>query len=233
MASYFKDLISVIFPPKCVVCAKKLKNQNEIICKGCFGKIITNNCFYCPKCGKRLYEPKKQCHPKINFVLSATTSYQNESIRKLIHFFKYKNFLEIKNIFNEIFKEYLKKISFTETPELIIPIPLYKRKRDKRGFNQTEILAEELQKLIPNAKIEKEILLKVKNTKSQTECKNFEAREKNISGCFVVKNQYMVKNKNLIIVDDVFTSGATMKEAAKKLKEAGAKKIIAFVIAKA
>ncbi len=232
MAQIFKKIISIVFPSKCIVCGKKLEEENTVICKSCFSKIEINNCLYCPKCGKRLYELKKRCHPETKFILAATASYKNEAVRKLIHFLKYKNFIGAKKPLAQILKLYLEKISLEELPNIIIPMPLYKAKENKRGFNQNEILAGELENTFANFKIEKGVLFKIKNTKSQTECKDFESREKNISGSFIVKNPDTIKGKNLIIMDDVFTSGATMKEAVKKLKEAGAKKVIGLVIAK-
>jgi len=76
-------------------------------------------------------------------------------------------------------------------------------------------------------------LVKTKNTQSQTQLQNFEEREQNVAASFALKNPASVKNKNIVLIDDVFTSGATMKEAVKVLKSAGAKKIIALVVARA
>ena len=76
-------------------------------------------------------------------------------------------------------------------------------------------------------------LKRIKNNKPQASLKDNEARIKNMAGCFRIKNSELVKNKNILLVDDVFTSGATINEAVRILKESGAKKIIVLVIAKA
>ena len=114
---------------------------------------------------------------------------------------------------------------------LIVPIPLHSKRRRERGFNQAELLAKTISEnlgLLPTNALER-----TKNTKAQAKLKKSECREENVAGCFKIKNPESVRDKNIILVDDVFTSGATMNEAVKILKENGAKRIIALVAAKA
>jgi ComF family protein len=114
---------------------------------------------------------------------------------------------------------------------ILIPIPLEKKKLKWRGFNQSEEIGK---KLAENLKIPifSNVLFKIKETRPQVELSEKERRE-NIRGCFLVKNKDLIKNKKILLLDDVFTTGSTMEEAAKTLKEAGAKEIVGIVLARA
>ncbi len=126
---------------------------------------------------------------------------------------------------------YLKSTDLKLENFIIAPIPLHPGRERKRGFNQAELLAKFI-----GTKLNLEFtiaLKKIKNTKPQAQLKNSEERIKNMEECFRITNPELVENKNVILIDDVFTSGATMNEAVKILKNCGAKKIIAAVLAKA
>lgn len=121
---------------------------------------------------------------------------------------------------------------------LILPIPLTKKRLRERGFNQSELIAKYLSDKI-NAKngrmsvrVALDVLYKIKDTPSQVSVKDKEERLLNLKNSFGVKNPESAAGKKIIIVDDVTTTGATLKEAEKTLKEAGAKKIIAMVAAR-
>ena len=114
---------------------------------------------------------------------------------------------------------------------MLVPIPLHWRKEKQRGFNQAHLIAEQFAKNT-GLVTAKNILKRMKNTASQVELKDKEKREINVRGCFAVEKPELLFQKNVIIIDDVFTTGATMKEAASVIKKAGAKKIIGLVVAK-
>lgn len=111
--------------------------------------------------------------------------------------------------------------------DAIIPIPLHKKKERKRGFNQSKIIADELSQNLQaqygiNIKVDSDFLLRTSNTKPQ---KNLNAKEraKNVQGAFFVSQ--ILKYESVILIDDIFTSGATLNEAARMLKESGVKKV--------
>ena len=103
----------------------------------------------------------------------------------------------------------------------------------ERGYNQTLLLAEKLQDIDrkENFKLEKNILIKNKETIHQAHIKNKRERLENLIGTFNVQNKDLIKNRNIILIDDVVTTGATINEAKKELRKNGARKIIAFTIA--
>ncbi|MEK7658177.1 MAG: ComF family protein [Patescibacteria group bacterium] len=227
-------LLDIFFPPFCLHCQKYLNvSGNKFLCGDCFGAIKLNSAPFCPVCRKRLAENKICRHgrQRFSYLLLAAGSYDDPVLKNLIHYYKYKNFKNLTPLLGKILLNYLKLLNLKLLNFIIVPIPLYPNKERKRGFNQAKLLAE-----FVGQKLNIELaaaLKKIKNIKPQAQIKNGEERIKNIEGCFEITNPELVKNKNIILMDDVFTSGATMNEAVKILKEAGAKRIIALVLAKA
>lgn len=114
---------------------------------------------------------------------------------------------------------------------LIIPIPMSKNRLRKRGFNHAEDIAQAVAKKCV-LKFEPNFLCKIKNTYPQAECRSHRERLKNIRGSFAVSPNVDVRGKNILLIDDVSTSGATLDEAAQVLKKSGANKIYAAVVAR-
>jgi len=241
----FSFILNILFPPHCLACGTylttsdfKLVNQkNFLLCQKCFKTIPINSGFCCPLCHNRLPELKNFCHPQTKYLLAAVSSYQNKAIRETIHTLKYQTVKKAAETLKPIINLYLEKTAnyllknFDKQLSIIIPIPLYPKKEKKRGFNQSFLIAEIISESL-KINLEKDILIKVKNTPSQTEL-TYEKRKENVQNIFEIKNPQKINGKNIILVDDVFTTGATLNEAVKILKSNGAKKIIAFVIAKA
>ena len=119
---------------------------------------------------------------------------------------------------------------FKEDIDCIIPVPLHKKRLLKRRYNQSADLSRCISKAL-NKKMYINVLLRVRNTESQG-AKNFKKRYANIHGAFSTKNTKHIKDKTILLVDDVYTSGATITHCANTLKKAGAKKIIAVTFAR-
>ena len=118
------------------------------------------------------------------------------------------------------------------TNPLLIPIPLSKKREKERGYNQSEILCKKLSFIDPvSFKLYTDVLYKPFDTKQQTKTRSRSERKNNLRGCFTVKHQEKIKGKNIILIDDIVTTGATISEARKVLKQSGAKKIVAFTVA--
>src|SRR3989338_283782 len=151
--------------------------------------------------------------------------------------------------------EYAPLTHFTEP--LLIPIPLSRARERERGFNQCELLVAELIRLDVVSPISPKkgstavlgrrgvaknenvglnftlslALTKIKDTPSQTKAENRESRMKNLANCFSVKNPELIQGRNIILIDDVATTGATLEEARRILRKSGARKVIAFTVA--
>ncbi len=126
-------------------------------------------------------------------------------------------------------EEYAPITNFTEP--LLMPIPLSRSRESERGFNQCKLLADILSEQDGGRNFRLSMALtKGKDTQSQTKMDTREKRLKNLKGCFVAKSN-VVKGRNIILIDDVATTGATLEEARRTLRRAGARKVIAFTVA--
>ncbi|MEK7634387.1 MAG: ComF family protein [Patescibacteria group bacterium] len=244
-------VFDILFPPICLNCQKYLNQPvspeiqrdkpNNFLCDDCYLSIQLNSSLFCPVCKLRLAENKKICgHSK--YLLAAAGNYNDQIFRNIIHYFKYESFENLTSILAEIIFKYLDflmengkfkigKSKFGIKNFIVVPIPLHYRRERQRGFNQSKLLADEISKKFNIQVVE--CLKRIKNNDPQAKLKSNNEREKNISGCFKIINPEMIKNKNILLVDDVFTSGATINEAVKILKENSARRIIAIVVAKA
>jgi len=211
-------LLNLIFPIKCLSCGEA-------------------NSDFCLKCLNNSREPERESESWI-FPLY---DYRHPPIKKAIWLLKYKHNRRLAEIFAQIMYgrilEELSDLSLMENfrNAILIPIPLANKRIRERGFNQAEILAQKLIEIDKGESfiLEANILIKPRETDHQSHKKQRKERLKNILGSFSInpKNEHKIKNKNIILIDDVTTTGATLKEAKKILKQAGAKKVIAFTIA--
>lgn len=208
----FKDFLDLLIPQKCLGCGA----NNAILCNKCLNSLPD-----APFSKER--------------TIFAATSYQDEIVKKAIRLLKYHGIKSLAEPLTELmFKRQDNLISkLAKNPEesLIIPIPLSKKRYRERGYNQAELIGQFLSDKM-SIRMEINVLYKIKDIASQVEIKDREKRLKNIIGAFAVKNPEIIKNKNVILIDDITTTGATLNEARHILKQAGAKRIIGWVVAK-
>ena len=211
----FDKALNFLFPSKCRICYKK---GNFEVCENCIKRI-------------RRYENIKIINFKNRNLDSLIYFFKYEDyIRKLILDFKFFNKFYLGKVFSKIILKNEKICGKMKFYDIIIPVPMHKIKKLERGYNQTEILSEDLAKNL-NVLYNKNILVKVVNNKRQSSLSEKE-RHKNIKNVFKIKNSDKIKNKKIILVDDICTTSATLEECSKVLKVAGAKEILALVIAK-
>ena len=115
--------------------------------------------------------------------------------------------------------------------DIIIPVPIHKQREKQRGYNQSYLIAKELQKNIKEITINNNAIVKIKNIKPQSELSKLQ-REKNVKDAYKVKNIEKIIGKKILILDDIFTTGSTVGECSKKLIEAGCKTVDILTIAK-
>jgi competence protein ComFC len=216
MRTLLNTILDIIFPISCISC----KESGVILC---------------PKCISSSPESEKETPDWVFPVFD----YRHPPIKKAIWFLKYKGKRSLAKIFADtMYPRILEEISDMKMLEnfidpILIPIPITKKRLRERGFNQTTLICNELVRLDKNNNfiLEKYILSKIKNGEHQARIENRNMRLKNIIGSFAIINREIIKNRNIILIDDVTTTGATLNEARKVLKQAGAKKIIAFTVA--
>ncbi len=245
-------LLDIIFPPVCLACKRYLKNSNERdrhLCDTCSGKLEYLPGLLCPVCFRRIpageNPPAGGCHEKSRFALAAPLNFGNPVARELVHILKYEGLKTAADPLVSILADYLSMSIRNSALDIrnfiFVPIPLHPDRERKRGFNQALVIAEKLKWKLENSDPEKWIGVSMEinalrrkiATISQTKKKNREEREENVRDCFGTGRPEVISGKNVFLVDDVFTSGATMREAVRVLKLAGAKKIIAIVAARA
>ncbi len=224
-------ILDILFPPLCLNCQKHLEARTIQLCENCHSSIKINSALFCPICRARLAENKKICHFDSQYLLAATGNYDDPILQNLIHCFKYRKMDFLTPTLNEIIVKYIKNLKLELGNFIVVPIPLHFFREKSRGFNQAKLLAKAVARHFNLPLID--ALRKIKNNEPQAKCKDAEKRAANVANCFKIKNPESVKGKNIILIDDVFTSGATMTEAVKILKQNGAKRIIALVLAKA
>ena len=220
-------------PNQCLGCHCFLDSKIPL-CPDCAKKLVPNFSFYCPNCHRRLPYGSFQCSTHVKSSLKAIAclfDWQDPLVQALILNLKYHNIVPLKDIFQIYLTAFLNHhlAPLSEHQYNIIPIPLSLQKLKQRGFNQAEII------LPPSTSLALPIvtnnLVRIKNNAPQALTISPSERLQNIIGVFAVKNSSAIANKNFILVDDVYTTGATLNEAAKTLKENGAKSIIGITLA--
>jgi ComF family protein len=245
MAQVLSFAGEIIFPSTCLACGKNLTRAEERrywVCDTCRSRIQSNPPgFFCPVCKQRLIKDSR--HPHAQFIVLAPLSYTDPAVKAIIRAFKYDgakggaHFLasRIGASFESCFTAN-KNFKLQISNSVILPLPLHPSRENKRGFNQSLLIAQELAKpngVLGGVPLVKNALVKIRPTGSQTKKETAAERERNISGSFAVRNPAAIAGRNIFIVDDVFTTGATLREAVRVLKESGAGRIIALVAARA
>lgn len=205
--------LEVLFPERCLGCRK----EGELLCQSCLAK------------SKKNFREKSSL-PFLDR-LFGWGSYEDKILREALRRFKYHGTYGLASPLTQILHDLIKPhlSSFSEKT-VILPIPLHPRKELDRGYNQAALLAE---KLSAETKIpfDAGILKKIKAAPSQTTLSGRE-RVLNVYDSFGVKFPERVKNKTVLLVDDISTTGATLSEAARVLKNSGAKRVIGLVVAR-
>jgi len=229
------NFILDLFSPKfCFSCRK----EGTYLCNDCRAYLEILQEQYC-LCKEPTILLKKcqRCRTKKLDGLYFAVPYQKPLIKKLIQYFKYEPFIKelAKTLALLIIEHFLlleKRPGFLHSKAgfILAPIPLDEKRLKWRGFNQAEELGKELSKFL-NIPLFSDCLIKIKKAVPQVELSD-ENRRENIKGAFACQKSEKVKGKEILLVDDVYTTGSTMEECAKVLKEAGAKKVIGIVIAR-
>jgi ComF family protein len=234
MIKFIFDLTKeILFPKFCYGCGK----YNIYLCPNCLKKIILENHNNCPYCKKPNYLGLTCGKCKREYRVSGVMGiFRYDKLGKiLIKKIKYKL---VSEIFIDLFKNLpestiddLKKIKQIVPDATIIPVPLHKNRFNKRGFNQAEILGKYLSKIL-DVPMNNKLISRIIDTHPQAQIVDKKIRLLNMKNAFLINEDYKYKNKNFIIVDDVWTTGATIKEIVKLLKKFKAGKIYSIVLAR-
>lgn len=227
--SFYSVVVDLVFPSSCVGC----DNFGPLLCQNCLRQIgePENTCVFCSD--KTLYgKTCYQCQTTSSLAgVISVGKYQNIILRNAVHALKFSGVKEISALLGDMLA---KKISQTLSSSLseftLVPLPLHSIRKRERGFNQAELLAQKIAKKLSLPC--QEILVRTRVTKPQAKIdhKTENLRKENIAKAFAINPVITNIPEKIILVDDVATSGATLEEAAKTLRNAGSKEIWGAVI---
>lgn len=212
--------LNLVFPIFCQGCGKNLPCNSRIyLCQGCFEKLRQSS------------PPLHTLADKNSFFKQAWHCYRYEGlIKELVHKFKYHKKLYIKNTLVELLYAFTVNHTQYQDIDIIAAVPMHIADERKRGFNQSDILAKELS-LRLNIKYAKRPILKLRRTREQINLKKRE-RLKNIKNAFAPGDTAPLKGRDVLLVDDVFTTGATTNECSRTLTKHGANSVSVLTLTK-
>lgn len=230
--------LHLLFPNMCYACRRDLPlAKQEPLCALCLQKVQTVGLLYCKRCGKPLPDGGAHCYQcrgskarqfKCKIIRSAVVF--GPQVRALVHAFKYADQSFLADFLADIMHKHWADYSELAEAELLLPVPLHPQKAKTRGYNQSALLAVALAEKLGVA-VDLQALSRLRNTPSQTKLGR-EERLKNMSGAFECVKPEIVKGKTVLLIDDVATTGATLEGCAEGLKKAGAKKVMAYTLAR-
>lgn len=219
--------VDSFFPKQCVSCGK----VGSFLCLSCKRKLPSLAAPLCPKCGR----PQASgivcpsCRQRRTEIDGIRSPYRfDEVIRKAIHQLKYQNLKAISSCLAELLADYLEPSPLPG--EVLVPVPLHQRRLKERGYNQSSLLSRELGKLTSLPVIEG-CLIRIKEAQPQVRAASMEERRENVVGAFICRNEKL-SAKQVILIDDVCTSGATLESCAVALKSKGAISVWGLTIAR-
>lgn len=218
---YWDAVMDFVYPNVCLRCEVRVSEKNVMICEDCWSQLPRNK-LHTLHSGDRYLTKKKHFPFVANRFIFGKSEY-GEVVRELIHLFKFSYYPFLHKKFGEEMAETLINVPELAVCDLLIPVPLHRARRRERGFNQSELLAGNISERtgIPvDTTLEKII-----NNRPQASIGDRNEKEKNVQGIFAVSKNANLKNKRVILIDDMFTTGATANECAKVLKKSGAEEV--------
>ncbi len=222
---FITEILDFLLPRLCPSCKSKLLPSEKCICLSCLSKVLRSD-------EKRLKLEFNRKFYKKNIISGFTSFYvfeKDKELQHIIHSLKYNGRFLTGIFLGKLLGEKIKKDIQSWNIDLILPVPLHQLKKAERGFNQSFYISKGLSKEL-NIPYGSGIIKRKRYTQSQTKM-NFAERQKNIDEAFKVKNNKKIEGKNILLIDDVITTGATISECGKVLLNCGANKIYAASVA--
>lgn len=243
-----ESIFFVVFPSECRLCGDPLLNISRLpVCRDCLARIRPIEGTLCSICGERVLSAyaesdngpcvcpvcRRMERPFSRAV--AYGSYDGE-LRELIHLLKYNSVRPAAGVLGRLLADAVAVLDseFAQGQVVVIPVPLYKGKRRQRGFNQAELMAHAALKLLPERgrfQLEGDVLFRARDTHSQIGLTSHQRRE-NLRGAFAVPRAEKVNGREVLLVDDVYTTGTTVSECSRVLRRAGAARVWVATVAR-
>jgi competence protein ComFC len=238
-ASLAKLVELVVFPSFCRLCREPLELAGErIVCRTCLAKLVPREGPACPRCGRFLESPGEghlcgRCLERAPaFSVHRSCGTYGGTLKDVILLFKYKKYAPLCRPLARYAEACLaREARLWDGADFLVPVPLHPARRRERGFNQARLLARDLAKL-RGLKVLEGSLVKVRNVPPQAGLRAAE-REKNVVAAYAARRADRLRGKTLVLVDDVTTTGSTLRECARVLAGAGAEEVRAITLAQA
>ena len=243
-----ESLFSVLFPSDCRICCEPLLNISRLpVCPQCLAGMDGVNGQVCSICGERVLssyaEPEGDgllrcpvCR-RIERPFERAVAYGSyeDGLREMVHLLKYNRVRPAAGVLGRMLAEAAIRLepAFEPGQILVIPVPLYKGKRHQRGFNQADLIAAGAFKFFSRQRFEvrNDLLQRIRDTPSQIGLTSHQRRQ-NLRGAFTVSRAAEVTGREVLVVDDVYTTGTTVSECARVLRRAGAARVWVATVAR-
>ncbi len=238
-ASLAKLAELVLFPSRCRLCRSLLEEPGErIVCRDCLARLVPRRGPLCPACG-RFHEGAGGDHPCAAclgtpppYAVHRSCGAYGGALKDVILLFKYRKCAPLSAPLARFAEAALGgEAALWSGADLLVPVPLHRARRRDRGFNQSRLLARDLARA-REMKVLAGALVKARNVPPQAGLRAAD-RERNVVGAYAVRRPEEVRGKVVVLVDDVTTTGATLRECARVLLEAGAREVRALTLAQA
>jgi len=222
-----KGVKEILFPHVCEICGHLLPNSYSFVCDACLNSKFEEPQFFSD------YSTSGAILPEgVQSQFAMWKFDKGGYLQDLLHNLKYHQLSGVGvDLGMHLGKTLIEKTNLKKTDDwLLVPVPLHYKKEHKRGYNQARVISNGIQKTMGFELVKKGVVVRTKNTKTQTGF-NLKKRNENISKAFNVIQLSEIKERDCILVDDVFTTGATTFELANSLIKAGSKKIMIVTVA--
>jgi ComF family protein len=240
-----ESLFATLFPSDCRLCGSPLINNSRLpVCRPCLADMSRIAGDVCSICGERVLGPSaldasetrcvlcRRLQPP--FVKAVAYGSYDAGLRELIHLLKYDQVRPAAVVLGRMLAEAVSGMKSGSTPVVVVPVPLHARKLRQRGFNQSELIAQHSVKVGAGSGrvvLSSGVLKRRRETQSQIGL-TWHQRRENLRGAFAVPRPEEIAGREILLVDDVFTTGTTVSECARVLLRAGASKIFVATVAR-
>ena len=238
MPDPIQALLNLLYPPSCPLCRRPHTSwpRSEILCEECSGKLKSVEHPYCPQCGFPFQSEAGEDHlcgrclsEKRYFSRARSAVVYGDAAGELVSRFKFGGDLRLATFISALMQKTVEDLVDGSGHDLLVPVPLHKQRLRFRGYNQSLILGKKISRRcgIP---INRWSLVRIRDTPPQLGLP-LAKRRKNVRGAFSVSRPDQIKGKNVLLIDDVFTTGSTVSECSRVLIKAGASKVDVVTLA--
>ena len=239
MRPWFESLLWCVYPAYCRCCHEPLGlSRVPYLCDPCWAALRWIDTPYCACCGTPLAAEAPQsarcdmCRSESPPLRRRSLVKYHGAMREAIHLLKYERRLVLMRHFDRMIEQRATSIRELGDFDVLVPVPLHPSRYRTRGFNQAELLARSVS-CHTGIPIVHRAVIRIRATKPQSSLSSAEQRRQNISQAFAVPDADHVQGRRLLLIDDIYTTGATIREIAMTLHQVGAAEVGAFTLARA